>query len=543
MNLHYTNTVRKADKNSLFPSLTNVLSGGFTPYVLFFAIICAVYAASLMFGLTDLDDVALIVHQRSYLQDPFNIIASFFKSVFNESGDTFYRPLLTASWIADTVIGGGRLWVYHLSGIIYHFIAVSILFNLLKNLKIEHPKAFVFSSFFAVLPIFNQAVSWIPGRNDILLAVFIFSSFIFIVKYGKNSNPANLAAAAVFFTAALFTKETAIAAFMVFPAYIFFLAKDKTARKTVSAAFVMAFCCIVWYLMKSGFTSSGEMNIFHIVTYSKIAALKFFPATLQYISKIFFPVNLKVMPPLSFFDSAAGLIILAGIVFLLRQNKGTDYRAVFFGFFWFAAFLALPYFHDSWFMLEHRVYTAAPGLIIVLNEIRLKHEIKSIMPALLALYFMFFIAVSFINNVKFSGELDFSAAAVTENPENAKTSFLYGRRFIDSGRFQTGGYFMKRNFEKLPLKEKKKDAANCSFLGIFAWQRGDIKEAKKYLTIAAEKNTSMHQTYATLANIFVNEKRYGEALENIKKAFRLKPDNPEYFRYMKLIFEIIKDKK
>lgn len=542
MNPHYTNTIRKADKNNI--CLSNIFGGGFAPYILFFIIIFSLYAPSLMFGLTDLDDVALIIHQRSYLQDPLNIIASFFKSVFNESGDTFYRPLLTASWIADTVIGGGRLWVYHLSGLIYHFIAVSILFNLLKNLNIEHSKAFVFSSFFAVLPIFNQAVSWIPGRNDILLAAFIFSSFIFIVKYGKNSNPANLIAAAAFFTAALFTKETAIAAFMVFPAYLFFRSKDKAARKTASAAFIMAFCCIVWYLMKSGFTSSGEMNIFHIVTYAKIAALKFFPATLQYISKIFFPVNLKVMPPLSVFDAAAGLIILSGIVFLLRQNKETDYSAVFFGFFWFAAFLALPYFHDSWFMLEHRTYTAAPGLIIVLNEIKFKRgEFKSIMPLLLALYFMFFIAVSFINNIKFSTELDFSAAAVTENPANAKTSFLYGRRFIDSGRFQTGGYFMKKNFEKLPIKEKKKDAANCAFLGIFAWQRGDIKEAKKYLTIAAEKNTSMHQTYAALANIFLNEKRYGEALENIKKAFRLKPDNPEYFRYMKLIFEIIKDKK
>lgn len=543
MNPHYTNTIQKPDEGGIDRLLIKFFNSRFFPYILFLVLVCAVYLRSVFFSITELDDATLVIDRYEYLRDPYNIISSFFKSVFNESGDTFYRPLLTISWIIDTVIGGGRLWVYHLFDVIYHFIAVCVLFNLLKNLSFTRARALIFSSFFAVLPVLNQAVSWIPGRNDTLLAVFILSSFLFVVKYNSSDSLKHMFLSALLFAAALFTKETALAAFPVFTLYLLIKRKNNFIKKTAVLTFVLLFCALTWYLMKSSFTGTGEMNILHIAVYSKAALIKFFPATLQYIAKIFFPVNLKVMPVLSVFDSVLGLLISALAGILIFKSKNANRPNILFGLLWFTAFLVFPYFQNNYFMLEHRVYVAVPGFILILNEIRLGEKTKIILPYLLSIYFIFFITVSFINNNKFSGMLNFSTAAAIETPDNVKTTFLYGRRFLDHGNHQTAGYFMKQNYADITMREKRKELSNSAFLGLFAWQRGDIVEAKKYLTIAADGETNIHQTYAALANIFAAEGRYKEALYNIKKAFKLQPENPEYYRYLKLCFDLIKSNR
>ncbi|MCL2145227.1 MAG: hypothetical protein FWH43_07045 [Endomicrobia bacterium] len=569
------NTIQKTKSGAGKPgvedfrrSLQNIFNLGIFPYLFFLIIIFIVYAKSIMFGITELDDLTLVISQYEYLKDPYNIIDAFFKSVFNESADTFYRPLLTVSWIIDTIIGRGRLWVYHFFDIIYHFTAVCILFNILKNLNISRLKAFAFASFFAALPIFNQAVSWIPGRNDTLLAVFIFSSFLFLVKYNNSEKFKHIFISALFFLAALFTKETAFAAIIVFPFFFILNASSAAAAdaspvnafedsrraeairagrlkiKLISFIMLFAACVLLWYLMKTAFTGTKEMNILYLVVFTKAALIKLFPATLQYVAKIFLPVNLKVLPVLSLFDSLLGAAVAAFIVLLLAQSKNIKRSNVFFGILWFVMFLVLPYFQNNYFMLEHRTYAAVFGLILIINEINLNGKIKTVLPYLIAVYFIFFISVSLINAEKFANKLNFAAAAMIETPLNVKATFLYGRRSLDNGTFQFGEYFMKKNYEDLSIKAKQRsNVSSSAYLGIFIWQRGDMKSAKKYLTIAADKDTKVHQVYGALADIYIREGRYKEAVFNMKKAFKMKPENPEYFRYLKFCFEKINNKQ
>jgi tetratricopeptide (TPR) repeat protein len=188
-------------------------------------------------------------------------------------------------------------------------------------------------------------------------------------------------------------------------------------------------------------------------------------------------------------------------------------------------------------MLEHRTYVPVLGLIIILNEIKCGENVKTILPYLLAIYFLFFVSSSLVNSGKFADKLNFATAAMIETPLNVKTTFLYARRSLDNGTFQFGEYFMKKNYDNISIKEKQKNIASSAYLGIFAWQRGDIKPAKKYLTLAVDKETPIHQAYAALADIYVSEGRYEDAVLNMKKAFKLQPENAEYFRFLKLCFE------
>ncbi|MCL1971691.1 MAG: tetratricopeptide repeat protein [Endomicrobia bacterium] len=537
------NTIQNPKNGSFSQEFKNILNYKIFPYVFFLIIIFIIYAKSVMFGITELDDKTLVISQYGYLQDPYNIISAFFKSIFNDSADTFYRPFLTVSWIIDTVIGGGRLWVYHFFDIVYHFIAVCLLFNLLKNLKIPHFKAFLFAAFFAVLPVFNQAVSWIPGRNDTLLAVFIFSSFMFFVKYSDSNSLKHIFLSSFFFLCALFTKETAFAALLVFPFYLVLNKRNDLKKKLILSILLFFACSLLWYFMKNAFTAAKDLDIMYLAVYTKAALIKLFPATLQYISKIFLPVNLKVMPVLSLFDSLLGIFVVGVITSLLIKSKNVNRSNILFGSLWFAAFLVLPYFQNNYFMLEHRAYAAVLGLIIILNEIKPGKNVKTVLPYLLAIYFIFFVCVSIININKFANKLNFATAAMLETPFNMKTTFLYGRRSLDNNTVRFGEYFMKKNYEDVSIRAKQKNIPSSAFLGLFAWQRGDMKAAKKYLTIAVDKNTDVHEAYAVLADIYVKEGRYEEALINMKKAFKVKPENPEYFRFLKLIFEKINSNK
>jgi hypothetical protein len=203
---------------SVFKRLTDLK---IIPYITLLLCVYCVYAASIAFGFTSFDDTALIAQKYEYLKDPYNFIDIFFKSVFDNPEDIFYRPALNASFMIDTIAAGGAVWFYRLSNIVYHFIAIAVLFNLLQNLGIKRLKAFIFCAFFAVCPAFSQAVSWIPGRNDIILSIFIFGAFLFLIKYNRGGKISFALASALLFFAALLTKENAAGFFIAAPLYLY----------------------------------------------------------------------------------------------------------------------------------------------------------------------------------------------------------------------------------------------------------------------------------------------------------------------------------
>jgi hypothetical protein len=110
----------------------------------------------------------------------------------------------------DVLIGKGNPLICHLTNIIIHIGASLLCFSLLRNTIESKKTAFLYALIFTVHPVLTHAVAWIPGRNDSLLAVFIFSSAIFYLKYIRLNKTVHLFMAGLMYFAALFTKENAI---------------------------------------------------------------------------------------------------------------------------------------------------------------------------------------------------------------------------------------------------------------------------------------------------------------------------------------------
>jgi len=165
-----------------------------------------VYFQSLFFGFTYFDDNVLVLENLFFLKDISNIFRTFTMEVFHvlHASAAYYRPMLTISYMIDAQFSGSSPFFYHFSSVVIHLLVSCLVFTLLFRLKIKKELAFLFALVFTVHPVLAQAVSWIPGRNDSLLALFMIPSFLFFINYLEGKRNKDLVLHLSFFAASLF---------------------------------------------------------------------------------------------------------------------------------------------------------------------------------------------------------------------------------------------------------------------------------------------------------------------------------------------------
>ena len=169
-----------------------------------------VYFPSLRLGYTELDDSIFIKEQKAYNEDLSNLITSFKRGVFNPTKDVYYRPLLLDSFILNYHLSHENILGWHVVNVLLHLFSVILLLLLLKKIGINELSSFLLSLLFAVHPVLSQAVAWIPGRNDTMLAIFVFSYLLTALKYSETKKFSLLSLQCLLLLASLFTKETAV---------------------------------------------------------------------------------------------------------------------------------------------------------------------------------------------------------------------------------------------------------------------------------------------------------------------------------------------
>src|SRR4030095_8741991 len=199
----------------------------------------------------------------------------------------------------------------------FHLIAVLLFYVLLRKLKLKELHAFLITLVFAVHPVLSQAVAWIPGRNDTLLAVFVFLFFIGAINYSNDGKSFPLLLQFVALVAAFFTKETAaFAAPVAFVMLVLLLNKKWFERKNLVlyTSWIIAFA--FWFFARSQATLKNEDFQFSQVLATLPSRL---PVLIQYLGKIILPVNLSVFPIMKDTSYLYGIIavflLAAGIYF------------------------------------------------------------------------------------------------------------------------------------------------------------------------------------------------------------------------------------
>lgn len=167
-----------------------------------------VYYPSLSAGYNSIDDLKMIssIDQAGPLD---------FGRLFVRSGSYYYRPLTILSYTLDRDLWGSGASFMHLGNILLHLACAWLVFAITKRLlhlwgeKSLGPALFA-ALLFGLHPITTESVSWISGRTDPLMAVFLLLAvWLTLVALPSGRFTATLASGSALFLACL-AKEVAV---------------------------------------------------------------------------------------------------------------------------------------------------------------------------------------------------------------------------------------------------------------------------------------------------------------------------------------------
>ena len=504
------NKTTKKKKKTSSPAKENLLY----KYAQFWLILAVliVYAPTLNMGFTELDDTIFIKEMSAYNSEASNLFTSFTRGVFSEKESTYYRPFLLNSFIINAFFSKQNITGYHFVNILLHLLAVLLLFGLLQKLSIKKRTAFWLSMIFAVHVVLSQAVSWIPGRNDSLLGVFVFSFFISMINYFQTGKSKWLIWQGLALLAALFTKETAVFAIPIAWLIGVFLPKrawkDRFALTTYG---LWAGSAVIYLLARS------QANLEQGSLFSGDVFASFFnrlPVLIAYLGKIFLPFNLSVFPMAQDMTLIYGLIAFVGLGVLIYLSRKNNWRLMIVGGSMFALFLIpallVPDAVNNQ-EFEHRLYLPMVGILLLLSETLLfKNQLSERQFSRAAGGIVVLLAVwNLVRQPVFDNAINFWTEAVETSPNSAYANMMLAARLDDTD--MTRANTLMQKAYKLDPDQKYINY----YLGSLKVTEGKLMESESFFLKEIE-NSNYYKCYEHLAQIAFQRKDLSNAISYLE---------------------------
>ncbi len=476
------------------------------------------YLPTLFFGITYLDDYQFILRFHNYNQNIENLFTSFTRGVFDNKNSIYYRPIFLDSILFNYQLCGENFMGYHLINILLHVLAVIILYKLLIKLKVKSVQAFILALLFAVHPALAEAVAWIPGRNDTLLAIFIFSFLIQSIKFNETGKYIHVILSCLFLLVSFYTKETTFFAIPVgfFIIHIARTEKWKT-KNNLLLDFSWIFCFLIWFL------SWSFASIKHISLTPKIIAYQLFhkiPVVIQYIGKIFIPINLSVYPTQKDTVYYLGYLSIFLILLIILKSKKKNWNVIFYSIVIFLFFLIpsllIPNANENSQYLEHRLYLPFLGILLLLPQtILFKNKIKE--KQLLSIFGIIAVILSAINfsyQQNFSSPNTFWTNAVTTSPNSCSANMMLAVHTKNKEKCEP-------LFQKAFLLNPKQKYLNFCY-GVYLQQKDSILSSEKYF-VEELKLSNYYQSNFYLARIAIKKNDLNAACDFLNSYLKNNP--------------------
>jgi tetratricopeptide (TPR) repeat protein len=197
------------------------------------AVILAVYYPAMLSGIHPVDDPGIISRYSTSLP---------LSQIVLPGNSYYYRPIIELSFWLDNRLWGMEASAMHLENILLHIANTLLIFYLARRISSVDGSPLIpllAALLFALHPINVEAVAWIAGRTDLLLAVFVLASLIYWLRWLATPRLKDITVALLLFGAALLTKETALAFGAVIVLFVMFWPGTATLRQRISAAGIM----------------------------------------------------------------------------------------------------------------------------------------------------------------------------------------------------------------------------------------------------------------------------------------------------------------
>ncbi len=496
------------------------------------------YIKTLSFELTYLDDNVWLLDYQWYFKKWSNALGFFTRPDFISG--MFYRPLLNISFLVNAQLGGIKPYGYHFTNIFIHGLSASLVYCILKVLKGNWKIALSFSCIFLVHPVLTTSVAWIPGRTDSLLGLFSFASFYCFLLFIPQQKKVFFLWHLIFAIFACMIKETAIVLPVLCCVYLF-LVEETPIKKSIDFLLKYKWLVVLWVACIGGWfcwravilSEATKVNGVYAIT----SMFKNTPAIISYVGKLFFPVNLSVLPVLEDLHLAYGVcsgLLLIGFIFFSSKARASN---IFFGFLWFFLFI-LPSLVISFLCHEYRLYVPILGIMIVITETGafrwlVRHE--KLFIGLSVLVIAIFASTNWQYQNRFSNRFDFWESAVRTSPHAPLAHRNLGAMYHLEGRLDEAEAEYRKTIALNP-----NEAMVHNNLGLIYMSKGQHKKAEKEFTIDYKIFPDHEKAYYNLGQLYATQGKMKEAAKYWEKTIEV---NPKYIdAYKRLTLYYYKEK-
>jgi protein O-mannosyl-transferase len=450
------------------------------------------------------------------------------KWAFSSTDATNWHPLTWLSHIIDVQLFSLKPAAHHLMNVVYHCVAIVLLFVFLRLFPIKIWVSAFIAALFALHPLHVESVAWVAERKDVLCAVFWFGTMTAYIWYTRHPTIKKYLLFFLLFVLGLLAKPMAV----TIPVILLLLdywPLERAKEKSViwGKLFIEKIPLFLMALASSIITLAAQKpaigNLVNYTLASRIANATV--SYLAYIQQAILPVNLSAFYPYGYYKllsvkviSCAVILIVMSIFVLVYRKK---YKYLLVGWFWYLiSLIPVIGFVQVGNQAHADRYTYIPlvGIFLLiglfLNSIMEKNKGTRKICEILAILVLCALSIKTMaqiglwrNDVSLFG----NAAAVTKNNYVAYNNL----GFIYEKNGQTN--IAASQYEKAIQINPKFDESHFG-LGNLLLQAGQLDEAIYHYQKAIEINPNRIDFISNLAGAYFQKQQIGAAMDLMQRA-------------------------
>ncbi|OAI43400.1 hypothetical protein AYO41_01930 [Verrucomicrobia bacterium SCGC AG-212-E04] len=301
--------------------------------------------------------------------------------VSGQSGEAYFRPLVSIAYKALGTIFGFDARAFHLSSVALHVVMSLVVFWLARMFFRRPEPAFIMALAFAVHPAHAEPVQWLAANTHLIVGPFYLLALgLFLRSRDPDGRPWQYAAALACFVAALCSHELAVTLPAVLLLADWWLARDaasgfvalgRVARRVMPFA-IIGGAYLIWHfdvVRAMHKEMAGSAYLHDLANPVEFARTSLFQLTYGlshlFVPLPFAPVDARDLDPLIGKAplAAACLAVLALLAWLWSRMGGRDLRVLF-----AAALFVIP-FAPSLLVApaERQLYVPSVGFCLLLG--------------------------------------------------------------------------------------------------------------------------------------------------------------------------------
>ncbi len=446
-----------------------------------------------------------------------------------------YHPLTTLSYCLDYTVDGFNARVFHFMNFLLHLVNVYLVYEFLKRLTLSTRIGFIASVLFAIHPMNVEAVAWVTGRKDLLMATFTLLGLIFYLKNHALKSKKALLIPLLFFVMAVLSKGTAI----IFPVLLILIDFYKKEKITLSSILLKTPFILIsigfGLVAKYGQHSAVGMKLLSDIDFGD----SFFIGVYNfwfYIIKCVLPTQLSPLHPYPHGIALEGvpmslkitIIPFLGLLYFwvnkLRFNNNVNFVVVFYGV---SSFLILQFIPFGQAMEAERFFYF-PGIGLILGigffvvwfEKRFEKFKKAIYGMLLILVGCL-VVLSHQQSKVWKDSKSMWEAVIVTYPENEMAYNNLAFHMAEKGDYNASIDLLNEAFKY--TQDKYSPLNN---IGLMYAKKGNDSLALQYFNESIIINDSIEGPRENRALLLIKYKRYQEAYSDLKVIRKLNSVNP-----------------